>query len=180
MGLYRNAEWTDTVHSRGITTCLHLWVLFVFTSTFANMLIAGIETEQVAGAFLNFFFNIMFAFAGVLAGPTELPGFWIFMYRVNPFTYVIESFLGTTLAGAPVTCTDRELVQFEAPTGMTCGEYLQFYGTANSNTFLEDMNMMFENRWRDFGFMWAFCVFNAAAAVGLYWLMRVPKHKVRE
>lgn len=64
LGLQRNAEWTDAVNSRGITTCLHMWIFFSFTSTFANMLIAGIETEQVAGAFLNFFFNIMFAFAG--------------------------------------------------------------------------------------------------------------------
>ena len=64
MGLYRNAEWTDAVHSRGITAFLHLWVFFVFTSTFANALIAAIETEQVAGACLNFFFNIMFVFAG--------------------------------------------------------------------------------------------------------------------
>lgn len=130
----------------------------------------------------------------VLAGPTELPGFWIFMYRVNPFTYVIESFLGTALAGAPVTCKPSELVQFEAPAGMNCGEYMQSYidakggylvdsfasscsfcGTASSDAFLQDMNMRFENRWRDFGFMWAFCVFNVVAAVGLYWLMRVPK-----
>ncbi|KAB8201683.1 ABC-2 type transporter-domain-containing protein [Aspergillus parasiticus] len=199
MGLYRNAEWTDTVHSRGVATCLHLWIFFAFTSTFANMLIAGIETEQVAGGFLNFFFNVMFAFAGILAGPGELPGFWIFMYRVNPFTYVMESFLGTALADAPVTCTASELVHFEAPNGMSCGEYVapyivekggylldnstsscSFCGTANSNSFLADMNLSFDNRWRDFGFMWAFCVFNIAAAVGLYWLMRVPKRKARE
>ncbi|CAG8032130.1 unnamed protein product [Penicillium salamii] len=199
LGLQRNAEWTDAVNSRGITTCLHMWIFFSFTSTFANMLIAGIETEQVAGAFLNFFFNIMFAFAGVLAGPNELPRFWIFMYRVNPFTYVIESFLGTALSGAPVICTAQELVQFTAPKGMTCGEYLQpyikekggylvdnstsscsFCGTANSDAFLEDMNMHFDNRWRDFGFMWAFCIFNIACTVGLYWLMRVPKRKAKE
>lgn len=43
-----------------------MWIFFAFTSTFANLLIAGIETEQVADAFLNFFFNIMFAFAGLV------------------------------------------------------------------------------------------------------------------
>ncbi|KAL2844337.1 ABC-2 type transporter-domain-containing protein [Aspergillus pseudoustus] len=205
LGLYRNAEWTDAVHSRGITACLHLWVFFVFTSTFANMLIAGIETEQVAGALLNFFFNIMFAFAGVLAGPSDLPGFWIFMYRVNPFTYVIESFLGTALAGAPVTCTPNELVHFDAPGNLSCEAYMApyisekggylvgnsdngisnsnsgscaFCGTVNSDAFLEGMEMRFENRWRDFGFMWAFCVFNVLAAVALYWVFRVPKRKI--
>lgn len=67
----------------------------------------------------------------VLAGPTELPGFWISMYCVNPFTYVIESFLGTALAGAPVTCKASGLVQFEAPAGMSRGEYMQSYLETN-------------------------------------------------
>ena len=121
------------------------------------------------------------------------------MYRVNPFTYVIESFLGTALSGAPVSCKASELVQFRAPSGMTCEEYVRpyiadhggylvdnstsscsFCGTDNTDAFLDDMNMNFDNRWRNFGFMWAFCFFNVAAAVGLYWLMRVPKQKVRE
>jgi hypothetical protein len=39
--------------------------------------------------------------------------------------------------------------------------------------FARCRDMLFDNRWRDFGFMWAFCVFNVAAAAGLYWLMRV-------
>lgn len=118
------------------------------------------------------------------------------MYRVNPFTYVIEGFLGTALAGAPVTCKTSELVQFQAPDEMTCGKYAESYimekggylvddstsrcsfcGTSDSDTFLDSMNMLFDNRWRNFGIMWAFCVFNVAAAVGLYWLMRVPKRK---
>lgn len=34
------------------------------------MLIAGIEADQVAGGFLNYFFNILFTFAGyVLSRP---------------------------------------------------------------------------------------------------------------
>lgn len=118
------------------------------------------------------------------------------MYRVNPFTYVIEGFLGTVLANAPVACKESELVQFSAPEGMSCEAYLDPYimdkggylvdngtgscsycGTADTTSFLDGMTMSFDNRWRDFGFMWAFCVFNIAAAVGLYWLMRVPKRR---
>ena len=118
------------------------------------------------------------------------------MYRVNPFTYVIEGFLGTVLANAPVACKGSELVQFPPPEGMSCGAYLDPYikdkggylvdndtgscsycGTADTTSFLDGMTISFDNRWRNFGFMWAFCVFNVAAAVGLYWLMRVPKRK---
>ncbi|KAB8224374.1 hypothetical protein BDV33DRAFT_199768 [Aspergillus novoparasiticus] len=58
--------------------------------------------------------------ASIFAGPGKLPGLWIFKYRVNPFTYVMESFLSTALVDVPVTCTASELVHFEAPGGISC------------------------------------------------------------
>lgn len=64
MGLYRNAEWTDQVHSRGITMFLHVWMFFLLTSTFANMVIAAIESADVAGGIVNLLMILMFAFCG--------------------------------------------------------------------------------------------------------------------
>ncbi|KAF6817466.1 ABC multidrug transporter [Colletotrichum sojae] len=195
MRLDRNAEWTDSVSSRGVTLFLICWAFFLLASTFAHLLIAGLGSAEVAGGILNLLFILMFAFCGVLAGPDELPGFWIFMYRVNPLTYVVEGFLSVSLADAPVTCSPNELLDFAAPAGSTCGEYMEAYiranggylvdagatdcrycGTAETNAFLAGMNMSFGNRWRDFGFIWAFCVFNVFGAAALYWVMRVPKN----
>ncbi|KAF6831400.1 ABC multidrug transporter [Colletotrichum musicola] len=195
MRLDRNAEWTDSVSSRGVTLFLICWVFFLLASTFAHLLIAGLGSAEVAGGILNLLFILMFAFCGVLAGPDELPGFWIFMYRVNPLTYVVEGFLSVSLADAPVTCSPTELLDFTAPAGSTCGQYMEAYirtnggylvdagatdcrycGTAETNAFLAGMNMTFGNRWRDFGFIWAFCVFNVLGAAALYWVMRVPKN----
>jgi ATP-binding cassette, subfamily G (WHITE), member 2, PDR len=119
------------------------------------------------------------------------------MYRVNPLTYVVEGFLATTLADAPVHCLPKELLQFEAPAGQSCGEYVAPHITehggylagnndtsscsycrmADSNAFLASKNLNFDNRWRNFGLVWAYCVFNIAAAVLFYWLMRVPKQR---
>jgi hypothetical protein len=31
--------------------------------------------------------------------------------------------------------------------------------------------------WRNFGILWAFCIFNIVAALALYWLLRMPKTK---
>ncbi|KAH6896015.1 ABC-2 type transporter-domain-containing protein [Thelonectria olida] len=199
IGLYRNAEYTDSVNSRGITMFLQVWIFFVFTSTFATMSIAGIESAEVASGIVNLFVIMMFAFCGVLAGPSDLPGFWIFMYRVNPFTYVVEAFLGTSLANAPVTCAAKELVEFSAPSGSTCGEYMapfldtaggylvdgaasacQYCAMADTNSFLERIHASFSHRWRNFGFMWVYCIFNIAVAVGAYYLVRVPKIKFRK
>ncbi len=64
IGLYRNAEWTDQVNSRGITMFLQVWIFFIFTSTFANMIIAAIQTAEVAGGIVNLLMIMMFAFCG--------------------------------------------------------------------------------------------------------------------
>ncbi|KAL6405868.1 putative multidrug resistance protein cdr1 protein [Ilyonectria robusta] len=121
------------------------------------------------------------------------------MYRVNPFTYVVEGFLGTSLANAPVTCAAEELVTFSAPFGSTCGEYMasfldefggylvdtntsdcQYCAVADTNTVLKTINVSFSNRWRDFGLMWVYCIFNIAVAISAYWLFRVPKTKSKK
>lgn len=134
----------------------------------------------------------------VLAGPTQLPRFWIFMYRVNPFTYIVEGFLGTTIANAPVTCADNEILHFTAPEGKSCSEYMAEYvdmaggqllnsaGNASTcsfcpmtdtNAFLSSINVSWDNRWRNFGLLWAYIIFNVSAATFIFWLVRVPKNK---
>lgn len=124
-----------------------------------------------------------------------MPRFWIFMYRINPFTYFVDGFVGTALSNAPATCSDNEFVFFKLPNGSTCGEYLKSYiymaggfvqdpsatdecrfcQISETNTFLSGVSISFANRWRNFGLMWVFIVFNVFSAIGLYWLARVPK-----
>ncbi|KAK4955415.1 Multidrug resistance protein, partial [Elasticomyces elasticus] len=50
-----------------------------------------------------------------------------------------------------------------------------FCSYSSTNTFLAAVSSSYALRWRNFGIMWAFIVFNVVAAVGLYWLLRVPK-----
>ncbi|TQN67413.1 ZEB2-regulated ABC transporter 1, partial [Colletotrichum shisoi] len=197
IGLYRNAYPTDQVDSRGITMFLQVLMFFLFTSSFAHMIIVGMPSAEVAGGIVNLFSVMLFLFCGILSGPNELPGFWIFMYRVNPFTYVVEGFLGTSLANAPVRCADDEYVVFASPGNQTCGQYLanymsvaggylsdpdtgngaqcQYCALADTNAFLGAINIEFGNRWRDFGFLWIYTLFNLGMAVLIYWLVRVPK-----
>ncbi|TKW57159.1 ATP-dependent permease PDR15, partial [Colletotrichum tanaceti] len=133
----------------------------------------------------------------ILSGPKQLPRFWIFMYRVNPFTYVVEGFLGTSLANAAVRCADNEYVTFASPAAQTCGQYLanyiavrggylsdpnagngaqcQYCALANTNAFLSSIGVEFGHRWRNFGFLWIYTIFNLAMAALIYWLVRMPK-----
>ncbi|RAH69716.1 putative ABC multidrug transporter [Aspergillus aculeatinus CBS 121060] len=199
VGLYRNAEYTGEVHTRGTLAVLIIWAVFLFSSSFAHMLISGMDSDQLASALSNILFIMMYAFCGILAGPDALPGFWIFMYRVNPFTYLVSSLLSATLGDAPMHCADNEILSFFAPSGMSCGEYMQDYRSAHggyllnpdargsdecnfcsleyTNQYLAGLNINFANRWRDFGLLWVYIVVNTVGAIAFYWIFRVPKGK---
>ncbi|KAM5366703.1 hypothetical protein ACJZ2D_010379 [Fusarium nematophilum] len=112
IGLYRNAEWTDEVHIRGICIFLHVWIFFLLASSFGHLMIAGAPNADIAGGIQNLLFIMMFIFCGAPAGP---------------------------------------------------------------NAFLQGINVDFDHWWRNFGFLWAYVIFNTAGAVFLYWLVRVPK-----
>ena len=123
------------------------------------------------------------------------------MYRVSPFTYLIDGMLSTGLANTNVVCSSIEYVRFNPPAPNTCIEYMSPYidvyggyltnndSTANcefctvskTNTYLAAVSSSYSNRWRNFGIMWAYIVFDVVAALGLYWWARVPrKQKVQE
>ncbi|KIX03156.1 uncharacterized protein Z518_06707 [Rhinocladiella mackenziei CBS 650.93] len=195
IGLYENAEPTDSVHERGALMFLLILSFLLFTSTFAHMVIAGIEDAETGGNMANLAFSLTLVFCGVLVGPTALPGFWIFMYRVSPFTYLIDGMLSTAVAHTDVTCASNEYLHFSPPAGETCGSYMRDYidafggylqdtaATSNcsfcrissTDTFLSSVSAHPQYMWRNFGIMWAYIVFNIAGAVALYWLVRVPK-----
>jgi ATP-binding cassette subfamily G (WHITE) protein 2 (PDR) len=196
-GLYHNAEVTNSVHIRGFHTLLLVMAVFIFASTLAHLLIAGAPSEEIAGAIATLVTIMLYAFCGILAGPNDLPGFWIFVYRVNPFTYLVSSFTSTTLGQAPAFCADTEFQTFFPPDGQTCGAYMTEYiataggylrdeqatGQCNfcqmnsTDQFLMRIHADWDTRWRDFGLLWVYVAFNVAAAIFLYWLCRVPRGK---
>ncbi|KAL2067593.1 hypothetical protein VTL71DRAFT_2018 [Oculimacula yallundae] len=197
IGLYKNAVPTDAVTERGGLMFLLIWTFFLFTSTFTTMVIAAIETAEAGGNIANLMFSLTLVFCGVLASPKVFPRFWIFMYRVSPFTYLVDAMLSVGIANTNVVCSSTELRTFNAPSGQTCGEYMnawmntqmrggrladanatgecRFCALDSTNQFLQSLGSTYDNRWRNFGFMWIYIVFNACAAVALYWLVRVPK-----
>lgn len=105
--------------------------------------------------------------------------------------------MSSTLGQAPVSCDNTEFQTFFAPAAQSCEEYMRDYISAaggflrdpqatsqcdycqlnSTNQFLERINVNWATRWRDFGLLWVYIVFNVAAAVFLYWLCRVPKGK---
>lgn len=199
IGLRQNAVEADQVAERGALMFLFILTFLTFAGTFTNMVVAGIETAEAAGNITNLLFSLSLIFCGVLATPSALPGFWIFMYRVSPFTYLVSGMLSVGLANAHISCSAEEFLHFSPPTPLNCSDYLDSYigifggylqpdsmrsttecvfcSGSETNIFLRDVSAEYGDRWRNFGIFLIYVVFNVAAAVWLYWLARVPKGK---
>lgn len=124
VGYYRNAP-SGELHERGAQVFMIIWAFYLFTSTFAHMVIAGIEDEHTGGIMATILFCICLGFCGVLATPEALPGFWIFMYRLSPLTYIVSGMLASGMDGAKIFCSSVELLYIEPPANFTCGSYLE-------------------------------------------------------
>lgn len=188
------------MHERSTLIFLLIWVTFVWASTFGHMLISGLEAVEVASSVSTFLVFICYSFCGILVSPSSMPNFWIFVYRMNPFTYLATGFLSTSLARAPMHCAPNEFLKFAAPQKQTCSQYMQGYLNANGGTllnpdtmgngedcqycqysetdqFLASFGAYYSQRWMDFGLLWVYVAFNTSMAIFLYWLLRVPKKK---
>ncbi|WEW58654.1 Multidrug resistance protein [Emydomyces testavorans] len=195
IGFYRNAIPSDAVNSRSATMFLLVWIFLMFSSTFSSMVIAGVELAETGGNMAQLLFSLTLIFCGVLATPQAMPHFWIFMYRVSPFTYYVSAVLSTGVANTNVNCSPRELLRLAPTAGKTCGEYLKAYITqaggtllnpesttqceycpiADTNTFLAQVNIKYHDRWRNIGILFVYIFINVIGAIGFYWLLRVPK-----
>ncbi|KAF3927823.1 hypothetical protein ABW20_dc0102164 [Dactylellina cionopaga] len=181
---------------------LFLIQFFVFASTFAQMLVAGLPDAATAGTLATLMFSLTLTFNGVIAPPSTLPGFWIFMYRVSPLTYLVGGMAGSAMHGRGITCTDDELAIFPPPVGQTCARYMSEYlsvapgvlqqDDVNSTTecrycsiqtsdqFLSQSGIFYTDRWRNFGIVWAYVGFNIFATICFYYLLRVKVWKSPE
>ncbi len=167
--------------------------LFIYASAFAHMTIAALPDAQAASAFVVLLTMMSIIFSGVLQTKEALPGFWTFMYYVSPFTYWISGITSTMLHSRPVVCSASENLVFNPPPNMTCMEYLkpladQAQGILQNPTateacaycplsvadqFLATVDIFWSQRWRNFGIMWAYIVFDIAVAIGVYYVFRV-------
>ena len=195
VGFYRNAQATDTVTERGGLMFLLVLAFYLWTSTFSHLIIAGVDGAENGGNLANLFFTLCLIFCGVLASPDVFPRFWIFVYRLSPLTYLMSAMISTGVANSKAVCSSLELLTFQSDGGMTCGEYMADYikvaggrvynpdatsdcrycTIEDTNVFLNALGAKYDDRWRNFGLLIVYIVFNVFAALGMYWLARVPK-----
>ncbi|KAG7124728.1 ABC multidrug transporter C like protein [Verticillium longisporum] len=184
-------------HSRGLLVFFFLWMFMLFTSTFSHFSITWIPTADTAGVFASLLWMLCLCFCGVGVAKSDLPSFWNFMYYISPGTYLVGGVMSSAIANAEVPCAAREILRLAPPSGMDCLEFLGPFAEAaggnlltpnatetclycsisNTNQFLARYSIKYATRWRDFGVLWAYVLFNVGAALALYWAFRMPKGK---
>lgn len=172
---------------------------FIYASSFAHLVVAAMPDTQSAGAIIVLLFSMMLSFNGVLLSPTALPGFWIFMYRVSPLTYWVGGIVATILHDRPIQCSKVELSVFDPPAGQTCGEYLapylvqspgillnaesmsdcQFCALTTADQYVSQNEIVWAERWRNWGIVWVYVAFNIIVATVLYFVFRVRGSSVK-
>ncbi|PWY68767.1 ABC-transporter [Aspergillus eucalypticola CBS 122712] len=174
---------------------------FIYGSTFAHAVVAVLPNAETAGLIATMLFNMTLVFNGILVPRVALPGFWDFMYRISPMTYLVNAIIASGVSGRAVNCSEKELSVFSVAPGYdTCGQYLEAYleaaGTAagkllnpestdqckyctlqTADQFLASRDIYYDQRWRNFGLLWAYIAFNAAFAFAIYYLCRVRSWK---
>ncbi|KAH7110041.1 ABC-2 type transporter-domain-containing protein [Dactylonectria estremocensis] len=181
--------------ARQVLILLFVIHLFIYASSFAHMTIAAMPDAQTAASIVILLSLMSSIFSGVLQTPTALPGFWIFMYRVSPFTYWIGGIVSTALHGRQITCSVKETSEFNPPSGSTCGEYLEpflqeapgtlqnpnarelcrYCSVRTADQYLAAFQIYWSDRWRNYGIFWAYIWFNIMMAIVLYYFFRVKK-----
>lgn len=169
--------------------------LLLYASSFAQMTVAALPDAQTAASIVTLLVIMSLTFCGVLQTPDALPGFWIFMYRLSPFTYWVSGIVSSQLHDRPVDCSSTETAIFSPPSGQTCGDYMADYlqqapgrlqnpdATSDcrycslqvADQFMAGSEIYWDDRWRNFGILWAYILFNTFIAVATYWAFRVKK-----
>lgn len=144
--------------------------------------VAALSPSILVAALFNPFLLVLFSvFCGVTAPPATLPYFWrSWMYRLDPFTYLVEGLVGDVLQDVPVVCKPGEFNVFSPPSGQTCqqyaGKFAEIMGAYIANPdstdscnycqfrqgqdFFKGLWIEFDHRWRNFGILIAYTAFN--------------------
>ncbi|KDQ56615.1 hypothetical protein JAAARDRAFT_131673 [Jaapia argillacea MUCL 33604] len=187
--------WTvEFPHDRAGYTYLMLGIVFpLYYTTIGQAVAAMAANAEIAAILFSFLFSFVLTFNGVLQ-PFRQLGWWRWMYRVSPYTYLIEGLLGQALGKTEITCNEVEYVMLTPPSGQTCGNYLQNYmsmaggyltnpnassdcqfcSARTADQFLGlNFNIEYSHHWRNLGLMFVYIAFNIAATFLLTYLFRM-------
>lgn len=193
IAFYFPVGYDRSAHVAGYFYLIYCIFFQLYYVSFALMVIYFSPDAPSASIITSLLFSFMISFCGVLQPVSQMPGFWTFMWKVSPYTYFIQSYMGISFHDRPVRCSFEEFNILEPPQGLSCGEFLDPFVEAatgyvnNPNAtssceycvfrvgdeYLATVGASYSYIWRNVGFMCAFIVFNIVAMLGMYYMFRV-------
>ncbi|KAI9592418.1 ABC-2 type transporter-domain-containing protein [Syncephalis fuscata] len=159
-----------------------MYIAFSLFMAFLGQAMAAMTPNlPVAMLVAPFIASMMGNFSGIMIPESAMPTFWRrWMYWVDPYHYAIEGLITNDMYGKKITCKNEEFNILQPPPGKSCGEYMANFlktgpgyisnPSATSdcrycqykmgNEFFEPLGWDFTHRWRNFGIIIAFAVFN--------------------
>jgi len=175
-------------------TYLMMGVIFpTYYTTIATAIASMAPDAEIAALLFSVLFSFVLTFNGVLQ-PFRLLGWWRWMYRLSPYTYLIEALVGQAVGKHDITCAPVEFVKLNPPSGQTCGSYMQQYisdiggyltdpnatsdcefcSVRTTDEFLSaNFNIQDFHHWRNLGFVLAFIIFNVSCIYIFTYFFRI-------
>ncbi|KIP09940.1 hypothetical protein PHLGIDRAFT_102023 [Phlebiopsis gigantea 11061_1 CR5-6] len=173
---------------------LALGIIFpLYYTTVGQATAAMSPNSQTAALLFSFLFSFVLIFNGVLQ-PYQHLGWWKWMYRISPYSYLIEGLLGTVIGHQDINCAAVEFVRLNPPSGLNCSSYLDpfisFAGGYLANPddtsscaycpyrtsdryLLDNFSISYSHRWRNIGILVAFIAFNTIATYVFTYMFRI-------
>ncbi|GAA6025845.1 hypothetical protein JCM10207_002683 [Rhodosporidiobolus poonsookiae] len=168
----------------------YAYAFILLTELFAvtmGQAVAALAPTIYAAAMTNPFLLVVFSlFCGVTVPPPNLPHFFrVWLYYVDPFTWLISGLVTNELEGLDIRCLDREYRTIQPPSGQTCNDWMgpyieqaggylnnpnasadcQFCQYETGSEFFTPLGMEFSQRGAYIGYFVCYCVFNMALTV---------------
>ena len=168
----------------------------IYYTTFSQFVAAIAPDASIAGILFSLFFAFVIIFNGVLQPYNQLIPFWKWMYRLSPFTYLIEGIYVNGVGQTATQCSQVEIQTLNPPAGQSCqnfmGQYIsqmggylingdassecQFCPRSSADTYLTQLNMSYSHRWRNIGFMFAYILFNTFLVFACTYVFRIRRY----
>lgn len=194
---YFTVHYDTAPHIAGYFYLVYCVLFQLYYVSFALAIMYFSPDAPSAAIITALLFSFMIAFCGILQPVTQMPGFWTFMYKVSPHTYFVQGLLGVSVHNREIRCSTKEYNIFQPPNGQKCQEFAGAFvsrvgGYLNNpdstsdcaycrysigDEYLATINVNYDHRWRNVGFLFAYIIFNIVAMLGLYYLFRVMKWK---
>ncbi|KAJ1912602.1 ATP-binding cassette transporter snq2 [Mycoemilia scoparia] len=191
--------WTSGLNSLSDRTgyfYLMYITLTIFSVTLGQAIIAFVPNDIIAALLNPIFTSFMLLFCGVTNPYPTMPKFWrSWMYWLTPIRYFVEGVVTNELYDLDIVCKPEQFYVFQPPSDQTCGDYAadflktgpgylknpdassdcQYCPFKVGQEYFVTLDWDFANRYRNFGIMLAFLVFNCLVVTFFIKVYKVNK-----